>query len=419
MHNIPFAERIRPKELESFFGQEHIISVGSELYTYFKNKNFPSIIFWGPPGSGKTTLAYLISKTRPEIPFFCESAVKIGVKRIREIAGEDRTIFAEHSSVILFLDEIHRFNKAQQDVLLPYIEKGNIILIGATTENPSFYLTSPLLSRTRLFILKPLMENDIEKIIERSLNFIEKLSIDKYSIKIIAESCDGDARQALNIVEALSKMNKNINKENISKYINKVLLYDKKGDYFYDLISAFHKSVRSSDPQATLYYLARMLVSGCDPAYILRRMIRIASEDIGLADPQALVIATQTREAFDNIGMPEAELAIVESAVYLSTAPKSNSLYIAWQKALQTVKESGSIPVPIHLRNAPTKLAKKMGHGKEYKYDHDFQYAFSGQETMPDKLKNKQFYSPNNRGFEKEIKKRIDFWEKLKNNTKE
>jgi len=417
MEITPLAEKLRPKNLEEFIGQKHIISNGCELSLYFQNRTFPSMIFWGPPGSGKTTLAKLISISKPDIPFFSESAVKIGVKRIREITMANTSL--SKTSIILFLDEIHRFSKSQQDVLLPYVEKGDMILIGATTENPSFYLISPLISRCRLFILKKLTEDNITEILQRAVNKIDtkKPDFTTDNLKLISQASEGDARRALNTLEALLK-NRNIDKKNFSDYLSRILIYDKRGDCFYDLISAFHKSVRSSDPQGTIYYLARMIISGCDPAYIMRRMIRIAVEDIGLADPQALVITTQAREAFDYVGLPEADLILVEAALYLATAPKSNSLYKAWQSVSEIIKSTGSIDVPINLRNAPTKIAKELGHGKNYKYDHDYPNAFSGQMTLPDKLKYGIFYKPNSRGFEKEIKKRMQWWENRREEIK-
>ncbi|MBN1151218.1 replication-associated recombination protein A [candidate division WOR-3 bacterium] len=415
MENSPLADRIRPDKLEDFVGQTHLLSENCELKSYFRNNKFPSMIFWGPPGSGKTTLAKIIKKNNPKIPFYSESAVLVGVNKIREI-GEygKKGLFPK---VFLFLDEIHRFSKSQQDVLLPYAESGVITLIGCTTENPSFYVTSPLLSRTRLFIFNPLSESEILKILKRARHISGQEGVSENVLLQISQFSEGDARIAINIFESL--MDDNTTEDEIEKKLERILLFDKRGDFFYDTISAFHKSVRSSDPQGALYYLARMILSGVDPLYVLRRMIRIASEDIGMSDPNALVVAVQARQAFDYVGMPEAELAIVEAAIYLSTAPKSNSVYTAWAKVISAVKKSGNLPVPIHLRNAPTKLAKSMGHGKEYKYDHDYPNAFSGQETLPPSLSSKVFYSPSERGFEKEIKKRIAFWQKKRGGINE
>lgn len=406
MDNTPLAEKIRPKSLSDFFGQNHILSEGTELHTCFKKNKFPSMIFWGPPGSGKTTLAKLISVSNPNVPFYTESAVLIGVNRIREIACSGVSgIFGQS---FLFLDEIHRFSKSQQDVLLPFVESGTVTLIGSTTENPSFYINPPLLSRVRLFIFTPLSEEEVMKILKRAVKMADGQFLpDKILIKI-SDASEGDARRAINLLESvLSEDNRDTE---IEKRLEKILLFDKRGDYFYDMISAFHKSVRSSDPQGSLYYLARMILSGTDPQYILRRMIRIASEDVGLADPNALTVAVQARLAFDYVGMPEAELALVEAAVYLSTAPKSNALYSAWSRVISTIKKTGNLPVPLHLRNAPTKLAEESGHGKDYKYDHDFPDAFSGQVTLPPKVSQLSFYNPTDRGFESEIKKRIAFW---------
>ncbi|MGC9365592.1 MAG: replication-associated recombination protein A [bacterium] len=420
----PLADALRPVDLKEFFGQEKILAPGTELHSYFNHKNFPSLLLWGPPGSGKTTLANLIFQYSPSIPHFKESAVKIGVNRIREI-GDGHNLISSPGSY-LFLDEIHRFSKSQQDVLLPYVEQGKIILIGATTENPSFYLNSPLMSRLRLFVLEPLPDKAIEKILHQGLHYCQSAQyfkhLDKNQIKqitsifphIISYS-EGDARRALNFFEAVIQNIENIDKIDFSK---KIFSYDKQGDYFYDLISAFHKSVRASDPQGALYYLARMIMGGADPAYIFRRMIRIASEDIGLADPLALVQVTQARSAFDVVGMPEAELLLVQAAIYLAVSPKSNSIYQAWDRVQQEVKKTGSIPVPLHLRNAPTKLAQQLKHGHGYKYDHDYPHAFSGQTTLPPQLSEFTFYHPQTRGFEREINKRLKWWEQKKRNIK-
>jgi putative ATPase len=420
--SIPLADRMRPRTLDELVGQKHLVGKGKVLREIIENDRLNSIIFWGPPGSGKTTLAKIIaSKTRSK--FISFSAVTSGIKQIKEIMKIAGFNLNEHGTrTILFIDEIHRFNKAQQDAFLPFVEKGTIILIGATTENPSFEVNSALLSRTKTFVLDKLSEEDIKTLIKRALADRER-GLGNYNIKIsddtvdfIARFSDGDARIAYNILElAVSTYPDKANRktmeistalvENVIQ--KKALLYDKNGEEHYNIISALHKSLRGSDPDAAVYWTVRMLESGEDPLYIIRRMVRFASEDVGLADPNALQVAISAKQSFEFIGPPEGYLAIIEAAVYLALAPKSNSLYTTYKKARTDVEEYGSLPVPYHIRNAPTRLMKDIGYGRGYKYAHDYNGAVVNQNHLPDRLLSKRYYSPTNRGFEKELLERL------------
>jgi putative ATPase len=429
----PLADRIRPRTLEEFVGQDHLLGAGKVLRQAIETDHLPSMILWGPPGSGKTTLAMIIAQTTGA-QFIAFSAVLSGVKEIKEVVKEaDDEWKVEKQKTILFVDEIHRFNKAQQDAFLPHVEKGTIILIGATTENPSFEVISPLLSRTKVFTLNPLTEEEIEVILNRALADRERglgpypTVMDPEVIKGISRLANGDARIGLNTLEMLvlttppdSKGFRHIRKEDLKEILQrKTFLYDKSGEEHYNLISALHKSLRGSDPDAALYWLGRMLEAGEDPLYIARRMVRFASEDVGMADPHALQVAVSAMEAFHFIGLPEGNLALAEAAVYLATAPKSNALYTAYQRVQRDIREVETMPVPLHIRNAPTSLMKDLGYGKDYKYPHDYPDHFVDEEYLPENLKGRTYYHPSDQGFEKEIKRRLEYWRKRKNNRRE
>src|SRR5512136_2674007 len=428
----PLADRMRLRTLDEFVGQGHILGQGKVLRQAIESDHLPSMILWGPPGSGKTTLAMIIASTTGA-QFLAFSAVLSGVKEIKEViheAEEERQY--RKRSTVLFVDEIHRFNKAQQDAFLPHVEKGTIILIGATTENPSFEVISPLLSRTKVFTLQSLKEEEIELILKRALTDRER-GLGKYQtafepevIRGICRLANGDARAALNTLEMLVLTTSpdaegilRIKKGDLKEVLQrKAYLYDKSGEEHYNLISALHKSLRGSDPDAALYWLGRMLEAGEDPLYIARRMIRFASEDVGMADPQALQVAVAAQEAFHFIGMPEGNLALAQAAVYLATAPKSNAIYTAYQRVQKDIREVENMPVPLHIRNAPTQLMEDLGYGKDYKYPHDYPDHFVEEEYLPENLKGKTYYHPTEQGFEKEIKKRLESWRKRKGQKK-
>jgi putative ATPase len=428
----PLAERMRPRHIGEFVGQDAVVSSGSLIRHAIEEDRIFSMIFWGPPGCGKTTLARIIAgETQSYFVHF--SAVLSGVKEIRAVIEEARNQQKIHRKrTILFVDEIHRFNKAQQDAFLHHVESGLITLIGATTENPSFEVIAPLLSRCRVITLDRLTEEDISAIIEMALSD-EQRGLGGLNIELAADArdyivriADGDARGALNSLEVAGSLvisrqkpdspttAGDITLKDLEIAIQKkALVYDKGGEEHYNLISALHKSLRGSDPDAALYWLARMLAGGEDPFYIARRMVRFASEDIGNADPNALSITMNAMEAFKFLGHPEGELALAQAAVYLATAPKSNSIYSAFGKARAAIKKTGSLPVPFHIRNAPTKLMKDLGYGKNYKYAHNYENAIVPQEYLPDELKGQFFYFPTNRGFEKITKDRLDKWRRL------
>jgi putative ATPase len=395
MEKRPLADRMRPGAFEEFFGQEKILGEGRILKSAIEGDKIPSMIFWGPPGSGKTTLANIIArKTGSE--FVSMSAINSGVKDLRREMERAQELGKIGKRTILFIDEIHRFNKSQQDFLLPYVERGVVTLIGATTENPSFEVNNALLSRTRVFVLEKLPSLDLEKIITRAIKDKkfglggEGVKIGKKETKFLAEMSDGDARVALNVLEFAAEMNKTITKETIQEALQKTIMYDKNGEEHYNLISALHKSMRGSDADAALYYLARMLEGGEDPLYIARRLVRFASEDIGIANSQALTQAVAAYDACHFIGMPECSVNLAQAVVYMAKSKKSNTLYEAYDKARKDVEVFGALPVPLHLRNAPTKLMKDLDYGKDYKYSPNFDYK-EDQQYLPDKLKKKRY----------------------------
>ena len=421
LKTTPLATRMRPERIEEVVGQDHILGPSRPLRRSLETGNLFSILFWGPPGSGKTTIAKLIAKYT-NCPFESFSAVLSGVKELREIIESARKTYRyELKPTILFVDEIHRFNKAQQDAFLPHVESGLIILLGATTQNPSFEIIPPLLSRTRVMTLKALEFKDMALILNRAIKDKKrglgdlKVQIEEDALHYIINISHGDARTALNNLESASyfvQPDKNnqrvVNTATVALALDKKpLMYDKNGEEHYNLISALHKSLRGSDPQASIYWLYRMLEAGEDPLFIGRRLIRFASEDIGLANPRALEIALTAYQAWEKVGPPEAELSLAQAVVYLATAPKSNTLYKAEKSAKREIEESGPQPVPLHLRNAPTKLMKEMNYGKGYIYPHDYPESQIRQEYLPGKIREKIFYQPSDRGFEKEIKKRM------------
>ena len=426
--SAPLADRMRPTSLVEFVGQDHLVGRGKPLRNAIERDELPSMIFWGPPGSGKTTLARIIASVT-DSRFMAFSAVLSGVKEIKEVikeAGDERRF--HRRKTILFVDEIHRFNKAQQDAFLPHVENGLLVLIGATTENPSFEVISPLLSRTRVYTLHPLEEDQLRLILNRVLTDEER-GLGKFTVELephvldhIAAMADGDARVALNALE-MAVMTARPDRKHVRRITlkaleqvmqKKALLYDKDGEEHYNLISALHKSLRGSDPDAALYWMGRMLEAGEDPLYIARRMVRFASEDIGNADPQALTVAMTAMQAVNFVGLPEGNLALVQAAVYLATAPKSNALYTAYNAVQRDIRRTLSLSVPLHLRNAPTRLMKELGYGKGYKYPHDFPGHYVEEHYLPEGLRGRIYYKPTNQGHEVEIKRRLEKWRRGK-----
>lgn len=418
---MPLAARLRPQKLDEFFGQQHLLAPDKPLYKAILQGHLHSMILWGPPGTGKTTLAQLIAQYA-NANIEAMSAVVVGVKEIRAVVERARQALQENNcSTILFLDEIHRFNKAQQDVLLPHVEQGLLTLIGATTENPSFAINSALLSRARVYVLKRLESEDLLQIVQHALADRER-GLGEHHLKLsiamqqkLVFAADGDARRALNLLEITADLAKKTGKhEQISDQdFNEILTggirrFDKSGDIFYEQISALHKSVRGSAPDAALYWLARMLDGGCDALYIARRIVRMASEDIGNADPRGLQLALNAWETQERLGSPEGELALAQAVVYLACAPKSNAVYTAFNEAMTDAKQFGSLEVPIHLRNAPTRLMRELGYGKAYRYPHDEPEAYAaGEKYFPDELDEKKYYQPVSRGLEQQIGEKL------------
>ncbi len=420
----PLAERMRPARLDEFIGQAQVVGPGTLLHEAIRHDRLFSMVLWGPPGSGKTTLARIVAGvTKSHFVHF--SAVLSGVKDIRAVIEEARTqLSMHHRRTILFVDEIHRFNKSQQDAFLHHVESGLLTLIGATTENPSFEIIAPLLSRCRVLVLKPLDAPDLKAIVRRALADgvrglgTHRLGVAEDALEHLIRVSDGDARMVLNNLEmaaflALARQDaqRTISVHDIEEALQqKALRYDKSGEEHYNLISALHKSMRGSDPDAAVYWLARMLAAGEDPMYVARRMVRFATEDIGNADPYALGISISAMEAYRFLGPPEGELALAQAAVYLATAPKSNAVYTAYGRIQEVIRRTGALPVPLHIRNAPTRLMKEVGYGRDYKYAHDYRDAFVAQHYLPEKLQGSFFYAPPERGYEKQIKQRLDRW---------
>ena len=419
----PLADRMRPRTLEELVGQSHLLGEGKILRVALEQGDIPSLILWGPPGTGKTSLAMLVA-SHVKAVFIPFSAVTSGIKEIKEVIAEaERRLRGTGQRTILFVDEIHRFNKAQQDAFLPHVERGTITLIGATTENPSFEVIAPLLSRAKVLVLQPLADDEIVLILSRALADMERglgrsrLQAPPEILVAIARWANGDARSALNLLDLSARLAAAAPEPGVltpaiiqEAAQHRSLLYDKAGEEHYNLISALHKSLRGSDPDAALYWLARMLASGEDPLYIARRLVRFASEDVGNADPQALLLALAAKEAYHFLGTPEGELTLAQCVAYLATAPKSNAVYIAYNAAKADVASAPADPVPLHIRNAPTPLMEELGYAEGYKYAHDYESGYVAQDYLPERLRGRIYYRPTNRGLEAEIQKRLAAW---------
>lgn len=420
---------MRPRNFDEFYGQQHLVGPKAAFRKLVESDRLGSVILWGPPGVGKTTLAEIVAKTA-SAAFERVSAVSAGVADLRRVVESARQRRSMGHKTILFIDEIHRFNKAQQDAILPVVEDGTVTLIGATTENPSFEVNSALLSRSRLYVLKALADEDIKRVLESAIQDPAR-GLGKTNVQVQPDALDalvnlanGDARSSLNMLElsfAVAEANRSdpddvlvVDAESVASAIQRrAVLYDKNGEMHYDLISALHKSVRGSDVDASLYWLARMLDGGEDPLYLARRIVRMATEDVGLANPQALTLTLAAQQAIQFIGLPEGALALAEAVAYLAAAPKSNAIYTAWSAAQADVESSRNDPVPLHLRNAPTKLMKQLGYGDGYRYAHDYEHGYVAQENFPESLKGRKYYQPTDRGFENEIRKRMDLREQI------
>jgi putative ATPase len=420
----PLAERMRPRTLDEYLGQQHLVGPGKPLRMQIETDDPASMIFWGPPGVGKTTLAKIIAE-HTNATFIEFSAVLSGIKEIKQVMADAEKASQYGSRTILFVDEIHRFNKAQQDAFLPYVERGTIRLIGATTENPSFEIIAALLSRCRVYVLQPLTEEALITLMQRALTdqrglAKDSLVADDEALALIAAYASGDGRSAYNALEIAGRLaattpDRRITREIATEALQKrVLLYDKSGDQHYDLISALHKSIRNSDVDASLYWLGRMLAAGEDPLYVARRLVRMAVEDIGLAAPEALNLTLSARDTFDFLGSPEGELALAEAAAYLALAPKSNAVYTAWAAVQQDIEATRAEPVPLHLRNAPTRLMKQLNYGKDYQYAHDIEGKVADMECLPESLRDRRYYHPTNEGREKLLKQRMEEIQRIK-----